>query len=379
MAAPRASILIVTASAGGNVPPTRAIAAELAERGHAIRVIGHEALAASFDEPGIDFIPYTRARRWNPIVRRPGVRSMLGWLGLASDSGIAADVAAELVRQPADVVIVDCMIPCALKPARRSGARVALLMHAFSGYWTSQWATSSPVGLWLRATRTHPRRFPADLAIVTTDSRLDVIDPTVIPAAEVVQTGPIVPPVGAGAAAEPEEPPRVVVSFSTISYPGQSDALQRVLDAISDLPVMADVTVAPALAKSALRFPANAERMGFTPHERLLPGARLLIGHGGHGTTMTALAHGVPALVVAMSSWADQPLVGAAVARAEVGATVARSASVAELRSAISALLLDSTGPARALALSHAWRDGSARRNAADAVLGLLPGKPLSP
>jgi UDP:flavonoid glycosyltransferase YjiC (YdhE family) len=373
---PRASILIVTASAGGNVPPTLAIARELAERGHAIRVLGHEALATGFDEPGIDFIPYTRARRWNPIVGRPGVRSMLAWLGLAADPGIAADVAAELARESVDAVMVDCMIPCALEPARRSGARVVLLQHAFSAYWKGQWSTSSPVGLWLRVTGTHPRRHPADLAIVTTDASLDEIDAAAVPAREVVQTGPIVPAVGA--AGVPEEPPRVVVSFSTISYPGQSEALQRVLDAISHLPVTADVTVAPALAESALRFPANAQRMGFTPHERLLPGARLLVGHGGHGTTMTALAHGVPALVVAMSSWADQPLVGAAIARSGVGATVARSASVAELRSAISALLLDTSGPARALALSTAWRDGSARRVAADAILDLLDLDPLT-
>jgi UDP:flavonoid glycosyltransferase YjiC (YdhE family) len=173
-----------------------------------------------------------------------------------------------------------------------------------------------------------------------------------------------------------------VVSFSTISYPGQAAALQRVLDAIADLPLTAIVTVAPSLAAAELRIPENVERRGFVPHEQLLPGARLLVGHGGHGTTMTALAHGVPVLVVAMSSLADQPLVGAAVERVGVGATVPRSASVEELRDAIASLLFTPSGtdaPARALGLSESWRDGSATVRAADAVLGLIEGKPLNP
>jgi UDP:flavonoid glycosyltransferase YjiC (YdhE family) len=375
-----ASILLVTASAGGNVPPTRAIACELANRGHAVRVMGHDALASTFDTPGVEFIPYTRARPWNPIVVKPGTRSMLAWLGLSSDRGIAADIAAELRREPADVVVVDCMIPVALRPARRSGARVAMLLHAFSAYWLDQWAPTSPIGFWQRLTRTTPRLFPADLAIVTTDARLDEIDLAAVPASAVVQTGPIVPAVNEVVA--PDGSPRIVVSFSTISYPGQAAALQRVLDAIADLPLTAIVTVAPSLAAAELRIPENVERRGFVPHEQLLPGARLLVGHGGHGTTMTALAHGVPVLVVAMSSLADQPLVGAAVERVGVGATVPRSASVEELRDAIASLLFTPSGtdaPARALGLSESWRDGSATVRAADAVLGLIEGKPLNP
>jgi UDP:flavonoid glycosyltransferase YjiC (YdhE family) len=372
-----ASILFATAHAGGNVPPTRAIAAELARRGHTVRVIGHAALATTFEGSGVEFVAYRRARPWSPIVGKPGIRSMLGWLRLASDPGIAVDVAAELARAAPDVVVVDCMIPAALRAARRAGSPVVMLVHAFSGYWLGQWSPVSPMGLWQRLTRTAPRRFPADLALVTTDPQLDVVDRAGLPATAVVQTGPIVPAVPGDAVAA-ERPPRVLVSFSTISYPGQAAALQRVLDAIAALPVTAIVTVATSLAESDLRVPVNVERRGFVPHEELLPGASLLVGHGGHGTTMTALAHGVPVLVVAMSSLADQPLVGAAVAREGAGATLPRTATIEQIRAAMSALLETRGGAAaeRALALSESWRDGSATSRAADAVLALVEKSP---
>ena len=362
-------ILFVTPHAGGNVPPTLEVAGELVAGGHDVRVLGHPRLEEQFVARGVEFRPFRRARPWTPVVERPGLLSMLRWLRLASDRGIAADVRDELERQPADVVVVDCMVPVALRPARRSGAGVALLLHAFSGYWVSQWSATGPVGAWLRLTGTHPSRYPADAGILLTAPELDPVDGRRIPAREVHQTGPVVPVVPVvtdGHAVDAGAP--VLVSFSTISYPGQREALQRTLDAIGALRVSAIATVAPSLEPDTLRVPDHVEVRGLVPHTEVLPTVRLLVGHGGHGTTMAALAHGIPVLVIAMSSLADQPLVGRAVERAGVGLSLRREASVAEVGTALRTLLADPAPSERAAELGARWRDGAPVRAAAAAI-----------
>lgn len=376
-----ARFLVVTPDAGGNLPPTLAIARALADRGHAVSVLGHAQLADAVNAAGLRFRPFTAARRWSPIVERPGVKSMLGWLRLASDRGIARDTAAELARRPVDAVIVDCMIPVALGPARRSGGRVVLLLHTMSEYWVRQWAVTSPMGAWLRLTGPHPHRTPSDLALVTTAPEFDVIDEPAIPADEIAQTGPVLaaPAVREDDTGTARSELPLLVSFSTISYPGQHAAMQRTLDAIAPLPVTAIATIGPSLDPRALRIPPNVQQRGYTPHGELLPDVRLLVGHGGHGTTMAALAHGVPALVIAMSSHTDQPIVGDALARTGAGAVLPREATVEQLRQAITTLLADDAATHRATQVAAAWRDGRAAERAAEAVSGLLSGAPRSP
>ena len=79
------------------------------------------------------------------------------------------------------------------------------------------------------------------------------------------------------------------------------------------------------------------------PHEELLPTVDLVIGHGGHGTTMRALSHGVPVLVVPMSSLADHHLVADAVVAAGAGAQVAKAAETDELQRVIAGALADAS------------------------------------
>lgn len=361
-------ILFVTPYAGGNVSPTLAIAGSLIADGQRVRMLGHPQLADGARQAEVPFVPFHHARRWSPLTPRPGLLSMLGWLRLASDPGIARDVAEELRRSEADVVVVDCMTPVALRAAHRSGAKVVLLMHAFSQYWADQWSPRSPIGIWLRLTRTHPERYPAHCAVVTTAPELDLVDAEQIPASEVYQAGAVVPQVEHPAPLLDGDP--VLVSFSTISYPGQRGALQRTLDAIAELSMPALATIEPLLAEG-LQIPSNVELRGLEPHARILPGVRLLIGHGGHGTTMAALAHGVPVLVIAMSSFADQPLVGEAVARAGAGLGLGRDAPVGLIREAVHSLTTDPQFAARASELGSTLRDRPASLSAAKRIVAV--------
>ena len=63
-----AEIVVVTWDGGGNVPPALAIAAELAARGHGIRVLGHRSQRDAIEAAG--FTPVGRPR--DPRLHRGG-------------------------------------------------------------------------------------------------------------------------------------------------------------------------------------------------------------------------------------------------------------------------------------------------------------------
>jgi UDP:flavonoid glycosyltransferase YjiC (YdhE family) len=65
-------------------------------------------------------------------------------------------------------------------------------------------------------------------------------------------------------------------------------------------------------------LPANVRVERWAPQDAVLPYAAAVVSHGGHGTTMGALAHGVP-LVLAPLFSGDQIVNAAAVARAGAG------------------------------------------------------------
>lgn len=82
-------------------------------------------------------------------------------------------------------------------------------------------------------------------------------------------TGPVV----AGVPAAPTEP-TVLVSLSTVNFPGQARAMQNILDAFGTLDVRGIATVGPAIGTQNLTAPQNVELRAFVPHAELLPVTR---------------------------------------------------------------------------------------------------------
>ncbi|MEV1130886.1 nucleotide disphospho-sugar-binding domain-containing protein [Agromyces sp. NPDC049794] len=363
--------------AGGNVPPTLLIAQELESRGHRVRILGHAGLLPEVERAGLAgrLETFERARPWNPRVADPGVRSMLAWLPLASDRGIGRDLEAAIARERPDVLLVDCMVPGALDATRRSGIPSAMLLHTMLGYWEAQWSARSPMGIWLRATGTLPLsrdRMPQTL-VLATDPELDPIGAGRIPRDRIAQVGPVIPETPPADVADGDQ--HVLVSFSTIAYPGQVDVISRVIRALADLGVRAVVTAGPAIDPATLPSAPGIEVRTFGDHGELLRSARLLIGHGGHGTTMRALAAGVPVLIVPMTRHADHHLVAAAVERAGLGGQVGKDAESVELRAAIVRVLESSATAAHARRTGERLRATSGVRLTAD-VLERLPAAP---
>ena len=367
-----ATVLSVLPHAGGNVSPTLAILTALASRGHRVVVLGHEQLRHVVERAGFAFHPFERAVRWSASVERPGVRSMLKYLTLASDRGSGKDLTRVAALVQPDVILLDCMMPGAMSAAKATGSPVVTIMHTLYAYWDAQWSPGTPMGLWLKLTGTLPTaasRLP-DIAILATMPEIDVVaESSRFPRALIAQTGP--PSQATPIHAIPDDAP-LLISLSTISYPGQLEVLQRLIDAVADLPVRAIVTTGPSLDPLELTAPSNVDVRQFVDHDEVMNTARLVIGHGGHGTTMRALAHGVPVLVVPMSSYADHHLVAAAIVAAGAGATVSKHATPDDLRSTIARTLADASlrSGARRLAALLADRDGAAA--AADIVDGVI-------
>ena len=113
--------------------------------------------------------------------------------------------------------------------------------------------------------------------------------------------------------------PAVLVSLSTFHFAGMELALQRILDATAGLDARVVVTTGPVIDPARLRTAANHEVHRFVPHDELMPQMSLVVGHGGHATTMRALAHDLPLAIMPMHPMLDQPMVGKAVATAGAG------------------------------------------------------------
>jgi UDP:flavonoid glycosyltransferase YjiC (YdhE family) len=90
------------------------------------------------------------------------------------------------------------------------------------------------------------------------------------------------------------------------------------LNAVRDEPLDVVVTVGPNVEPTSLvGAPANVRVERFVPQSVLFPRVGLVISHGGFGTVLAAIEHGIPLIVVPFG--ADQHLNAAAVERLGIG------------------------------------------------------------
>ena len=272
------------------------------------------------------------------------------------DRGMGRDLLEAVAARPADLVVVDCFMFGALAAARDAGLPYVVLEHTFDDYYERS-CLRGPLGLSLRLRRLAPRR-----ALASARSRLVTSVPELDPAGaapHLCHIGPVVD-------VAPRAPgrPTVLVSLSTFGYAGMQQVLQNVVDATEGLGARVVVTTGPLVEPDSLTRPAHVEVHRFVPHVELMPSATMLVGHGGHGTTMQALAHDLPVLVLPMSRITDQPTIGRAVAGAGAGLVASRSAGPGDLAPKIATLLDD--GPHR----DAAARLGRAIRAWPGATLG---------
>jgi MGT family glycosyltransferase len=367
-----ARVLFVTWNDGGNQTPALGIARALTERGHAVAFLGQETQERRIEAAGFTFTAYASIPAWDSTAPRSaaeGQRLILRdvWL----NASLADEVVALLARQPADLVVVDCMLAGVLAGSHAFGAPTAVLVHSLYASTLPARDALVVMGNRMRVEAGLPpldaaavRWESKDLVLVTTLRELDGV--AADPAPNVRYVGPVFerPPVPADwhLPWDRDDPrPLVLASFSTNPWQSPPDALQQVLDALADLPLRVLLTTGGAVAPEALTPPANAAVYGFVPHGAVLPQAALAITHAGHGSVMTALAHGVP-LVCKPSLGADQPIIAARVEALGAGKAIAHDAGATELRGAVTQVVGTPAyrAAARRLAELIAREDGAA-------------------
>jgi len=430
-----AQFLFAMWDGGGNVPPLLAIVHQLIARGHRVRVLAGPlppletspsflpALAAA----GCSVVPFPPMRSHSmPVAPERGL--LRGWTPAAlGSSGLthrryavchawADALVTELRHAPAAVVAADCMLPGALVGAEAVGVPAVSLMHSVYGYFHP--APGLPprglgfrqargpagrlrdaVGWWvvarvyrrdglpaLNAARATFGLPPLHTAFAQEDRAARVLVLTspafdfrarALPA-NVQYTGMPFADDATAVAWNPPWPadqrqPLILVSLSTTTMQ-QAAVIQRILQALTGLPVRGLVTLGPSVDPATFRAPVNVVLRSFVPHTTVLPQVAAVITHAGHGTVMAALAHGVPLICLPLGR--DQPDVAARVVAAGAGVRLTADASSTQIRRALQQVLTTRGFAERARHMAAAITRENGARTAADALESVATGYP---
>lgn len=300
-----AKLLWLNWSGGGNLPPSLGIARALTERGHDVAFAGRPEMVARVEDAGFRAIEL--AQSYAQVDRYPAapVTRMACYL---TSPAVGEEIRATIEAERPDAILIDAMFPAALEAASEYDVPSAVFFHHFFFRLREQWRGT---GSRLNAMREQAGFAPLptleelwkrhDRIIVTTLAQFDApADPQW---ASVYHVGPVLEDEKCAAPAtlpwDANDPtPLVLVSFSTAPEQRSFEKLQRSLDALADLPVHVVATTAGVVDPQELSIPPNAVALEWAAHDPILRRASLLITHGGHGTLMRSLTHGVPAIVI---------------------------------------------------------------------------------
>lgn len=347
----RLRIVVAGWEGGGNVPPTLGAVEALCARGHEVTLVADDSIATDARAAGAYFVGWKRAP--NRPDRSPAtalVRDgewpdpfavMAAWaerIFITPSEAYARDLIEVMTVRPADVLVASdllfgsmlagevAQIPTAVLapnvslsplpghppfgpgflPAtsaadhERDRAVAGAVEELWNGFLPQLNAARAALGL-TPLTRVLDQMRAADLHLLATSAAFDF--PVAGLPEDVRYIGPMLrEPSWAASSPEAFEGaagPRVLVSFSTTEQ-GQGAVLARLVDVLGTLPVEAVVTLGDMLEASDLPAHPNVRIVASASHEAILPRATLAITHGGHGTTLRALRHGVPLLVLPM-------------------------------------------------------------------------------
>jgi MGT family glycosyltransferase len=374
-----AKILWLNWSGGGNLPPSLGIARVLTERGHDLAFAGRPEMVPRVEAAGFRAIELSQA--YAQVERYPQNHFLTRAACYLTSPAIAVQVDSVVEAEAPDLVLIDAMFPAALAQAASFGRPAAVVVHTFIFRQLDMWRRIFTMFDGMRQ-QAGFASLPAvdelwrarDRIIVTTLAEFDAAP---VPGWDMVRhVGPSLEDEKLATPAslpwsDADTTPLVLMSFSTGFEQRSVEKLQRGLDAMAPLPVHVVATTGGIVGPGELITPRNAVALSYAAHDPIMRRAALVVTHGGHGTAMRSLRHGVP-MVVNPGLAGDQPYVAAAVQEWGVGRALAGDADVEAIRTAAREVLsapsyrLRSEQHAKALA----GVDGAA--NAADEVEALL-------
>jgi UDP:flavonoid glycosyltransferase YjiC (YdhE family) len=303
----------------GHVEPLLPIARAAEEAGHSVAFAGRPSRLTAVETLGFDVLPLGSPGRNEPPERRPlleldvrreerDVRER--FIRAAARERAPAALALYADWQP-DVVVCDQMDFGGLVAAERLGLPYATVLVLAAGSLARPAVVAEPLDE-LRAEHGLPpdpdvempsrylvlSPFPAALRdpafpLPTTTHFFRAISPKPEPAP------PTWPLRRLGA-------PTVYFTLGTVFNLESGDLFSRVLAGLRDLPVNVVATVGPHVDPGEFEpLPEHIHVEQYIPQSRVLPHCDAVVSHGGSGSVLGALAHGVPSVLLPMG--ADQP------------------------------------------------------------------------
>src|SRR5215207_9096140 len=274
----RPKALVVTWASGGNLPPLLAAAGLLASREFAVDVLASSATRADAERRGLATHAYRRAPE--PDLSVPFEARAGRFLAQAAGVELARDVHELAQGLAPDLLLADCMLPAALAAGEAAGVRTASLVHFPYALARSLMARGG--GAWTtdRTTLDVTRR---RLGLRPTASNLDAWESPQL----LLVTLP-----------RWFDAPGELLAFSTTVMEGQRRLVANVCAAIEQAGIAGLLTLGPALDASVTDAVAGVEVAEWADHDEVMRSCDLVVTHGGLGTTLRALAHGRPLLLL---------------------------------------------------------------------------------
>jgi MGT family glycosyltransferase len=373
-----ADMLWLNWSGGGNLPPSLGIARVLTERGHRITFAGRPEMVPRVLTAGFRAIELTKS--YAQLDRYPAAPTARMACYLTSPA-VADEIRETIDREQPDALLIDAMFPAALDAASEYHLPSVVFFHHFLFRLREQWKATdarlngmreqagfAPLPPLEELWRRHDR------IIVTTLAQFDApADPQwtqVHHAGPVLEDEKCAVPISLASDAKTQTP-LVLVSFSTAPEQRSVEKLQRSLEALSDLPVQVIATTGGIVAECELTIPGNATVVQYAAHDPILERASMLITHGGHGTLMRTLKHGVPAIVMPGLAH-DQAPNAQMLQEWGAGIALAGDADASAIRNAAQTILSNASFARTARQISSALANADGAANAADWIESAL-------
>jgi UDP:flavonoid glycosyltransferase YjiC (YdhE family) len=343
-----AEFLIVTWQAGGGVNPALGLARLLVARGHELRVLAPRLLEAEVETAGCVWRPFPQEAEFDPAAGRAAGEQRDYLEETFFGTILPEALRAEVRSKPPAALVVDALLASTVSAAQALEPPVAALVHTLRSFHGDY----EIFGTWGRARIDELRNrlgqdpLENEKSLFVELQRRCELELVALPAEfdgrpaldeNVVHMGWITEEPAAATGSEfpwdrTDPRPLVVVGLSS-TYMHQEGLMERILAALSDLPVRVLASTRPELDPSELRAPENIEVRRWVPHSLVLPEAALMVTHAGVGSLMAAFAYGVPCVCIPLGR--DQPRNAARAV--ELGAAIAlpRDAQVDAIRAAV--------------------------------------------
>jgi len=376
-----ARILWLNWSGGGNLPPSLGIARALTGRGHAVSFAGRPEMVPRVEQAGFRAIELTRA--YEQAARYPQK-----WIPKAASfltsPAVAEQIRALVASEIPDIAIIDAMFPAALSEAACFDCPTVVISHTAVFRLMEPWRKVIATVVGMR-TEAGFVPLPADLdtlwmsrdrILVSTLKALDDAPVELAHAGKIRHVGPVLERERHGVRVplpwRDEDPtPIVLVSFSTAPEQGSAAKFQNAIDALATLPVHGVVTVGDSIDAAAVKPAENVAVFATADHDDLMRRAALVVTHGGHGTFMRALTHGLPMVLIPGMAH-DQASNAAAAEDWGVGLALPGDADAEMMRSTIQKVLASPTYRKKSLEISRLLAGVDGAGNAANEIEQML-------